>query len=464
MLNFQFVVSTIAFTFLTFVSPAQSAIETGATPPTSDETLIYVMRDWRFAGGGGSFWIAVNDQTVDRLSNGRYAVVRAKAGRITLNLAIAGMVVAPVALDDRPGETVYLKWRVGDLKIREVSETEGREFLKKAKRSKGIEKPLPNNEEIDALANLSRMGFDLTRPASQKIEPDSKHGVITLFRREDGRNVELGIWSDQGFVSTLKIKQGTRLRAPTGDHYFLAGNKGASILKAEIQASKEYFVWLDFGEGFGGVRLTPVSLKQVKQLKKWLKPVDWVELDTGMITSRIRERGKMVNEFVQNEAKNSGSKRSNLQFLGPDHAFDEKMLMENEISTLITEKYNNQIARLERSTSSSSQNSNGIDVSGEYVSEFIGDKHKVFGRSRVLVNLTQEGSSFSGTLTSDRMRGEVWGKLEGRTLKFKWFTDAGWDGVGKWKMGDDNSILLGSWQTNGARVFEGKWNINRSSE
>ena len=372
MLNSHFVVSIIAFTLLAFASPAQSAIETGATPPAADETLIYVMRVSRFVGGGGSFWIAVNNQTVDRLSNGRYAVIRAKAGRITLNLAIAGMVVAPIALDDRPGETIYLKYRVGDLNFIEVSWVEGREFVKDAKRSKGIEAPLPNNEEIDALANLSRMGFDLMRPVSQKFEPDSEHGVITFFRREDGRDVELGIWSDQGFVSTLRVKEGTRLRVPVGDHYFLAGNKGASILETDIQAGKEYFAWLDFGEGFGGVRLTPISLKEVKQLKNWLQPVEWVELDPDTITSRIRERGKIVEAFVHNEVKNPGSKRSNLQFLGPDHGLDGKILEENEISKLITGKYNQQIARLERSLSSSSQNSNEIDISGKYKSKISG--------------------------------------------------------------------------------------------
>ena len=454
MVKYRTIVLLICFSLLCFISPVRSTIETGVTPPSADETLIYVMREWRFVGGGGSNWVAVNNQTVDRLANGKYAVVRAKAGRITLNLAIAGIVVAPIALDDRPGETVYLKWRVGDLTFREVSETEGREFLKKAKRTKGIEAPLPNNEEIDVLANLSRMGFDLTRPTLQKIEPDSEHGVITFFRREDGRNVELGIWSDQGFVSTLRIKEGIRLQVPAGDHYFLSANKGASILKAEIQAGKEYFAWLDFGEGFGGVRLTPIPMQDVNKLKTWLKDISWVELDPDTITPRIRERGEVVNAFMQTEIKNPGSKKSNIQTLGRGHAFDGKALKKNDIGKLITAKYDQQIARLERSLSSTSQNSNEIDISGRYKSKISGCKWCVpRNHLKVVMTIKQEGYKVTGFFGDS---GEIEGYVTGNSVYFDWYSS--WSkGRGEWKISPDGSELTGILKSNQDET--GKWTL-----
>ena len=51
-----------------------------------------------------------------------------------------------------------------------------------------IEEVLPNNERIQALLNISRLGFDLTRPAIAEVVPDDKHAVITIFRRDDGED------------------------------------------------------------------------------------------------------------------------------------------------------------------------------------------------------------------------------------------------------------------------------------
>lgn len=448
------VVQLIILLLLVFSSPAHSAIETGAAPPADDETLIYVMRVGRFVGGGGTMWVAVNNQTVDRLKNKGYAVIRAKAGRITLNLANAGIVFSSIALDDRPGETVYLKWRLGDPEIREVSWVEGQEFVQNAKRTKGIEAPLPNNEEIDVLANLSRMGFDLSRPASQLVEPDSEHGVITIFRREDGRDLELGVWSDQGFVSTLKIKEGVRLRVLAGDHYFLSGNKGASILKAEVQAGKEYFAWLDYGEGFGGVRLTPVPLNATEQLKIWLKPVSWVELDSNAITSRIRERGDVVKGFMDAEIKNPGSGKSNLQILGLDHAFDGKAFKNNDIGKLITAKYNQQIARLERAQSPSSQKSGEIDISGRYESKISGCKRCVpRTHLKAVMTIKQEGPNVTGFFGDS---GEIEGYVTGNSVYFSWYSS--WaNGHGEWEIslgGDELTGILKSDQDE-----TGKWTL-----
>jgi len=76
------------------------AQEAGIAPPADDETLIYVIREGRFAGSMNKMWVAVNDKTVGRVENDAYAVVRAKAGRITLNLATAGIVAGAFAVDD----------------------------------------------------------------------------------------------------------------------------------------------------------------------------------------------------------------------------------------------------------------------------------------------------------------------------------------------------------------------------
>ena len=60
-------------------------------PPADDETLIYVIREGRMLGAAVGQWIAINDQVVARLRSNRHAVIRAKAGLITLNLSNSGV-------------------------------------------------------------------------------------------------------------------------------------------------------------------------------------------------------------------------------------------------------------------------------------------------------------------------------------------------------------------------------------
>lgn len=138
--------------------------EEAIAPPAPDETLIYVIREGRFAGSAAGVWVAVNDQTLARVKSDTHAVVRVKAGVLTLNLALGGNVLAAAALDDRPGGTVYLKWRIGDTQFTELAAAEGKKFLRKTKPMEALDAPLPNNERVAALMNLSWLGVKLMRP------------------------------------------------------------------------------------------------------------------------------------------------------------------------------------------------------------------------------------------------------------------------------------------------------------
>ena len=125
--------------------------------PAADETLIYVIRLKRRTAGLLGDWIAINDQTVARVKHKKHAVIRTKAGAITLSLAMQGFVDGAIALDDRPGETVYLRFRVGDWLLTEVDAAEATNLLKKSKLMDPIEEVLPNKERVAALLNISRI-------------------------------------------------------------------------------------------------------------------------------------------------------------------------------------------------------------------------------------------------------------------------------------------------------------------
>ena len=301
-----------------FLGASQARGEPEAiAPPAADETLIYVIREARFSGGGVKVWIAVNDQTVARVENGDYAVVRAKAGVITLNLAAQGIVLAAAALDDRPGKSVYLKWRVGDQGLTELTEEEAQKLLRDGKLMEALDAPLPNNEQMAALINLSRMGLNLMRPATRKLAPDGENAVITVFRSREAEKVDLGVWSENGFVGTLGSEQAIEIKVPAGDHWFLAGNLGTSLLRADIEAGKRYYVWLDFGKMIGRVRLTPITREQSRELEAWLSGATWVEIDPATMTDQVRRREETVASFIRSKSGNADAGQ-----LGAAHAYE----------------------------------------------------------------------------------------------------------------------------------------------
>lgn len=304
------------------LSPATSHADAVAVaPPADDETLIYVIREGRMLGAAGGHWIAINDKTVARLRNDKHAVIRAKAGLITLNLASAGVPVFPAAIDDRPGETVYLKWRLGDKELTELDEAAAAKFLRKTKPMDPIEAPSPNAEEIPVLINLSRLGFDLMQPATEALTPDDEHGVITMFRRKEADKIDLGVWSEHGFVGTLGANEAVSIAVPPGTHFFLAGNVGTSLLKAEVEAGKRYYAWLDYGKMVGRVRLTPVALSESKDLQKWLKKTKQVEMSPQAVTNRIRDREEIVTDFLRLAIERANSGTADFTLLDNDDAY-----------------------------------------------------------------------------------------------------------------------------------------------
>lgn len=263
--------------------------------PAADETLIYVLREGRFTGSGAKLWIAVNDQTLARVKNKRYAVVRVPAGRVTLNLATQGLVLGSIAIDDRAGETVYLKYRVGDRRVREVDAEEGAEFLRKAKATNPIDAPRPNNERIHALINIGTLR-DAMVAAADRVVPDEEHAVITFYRKPDKYEMDLGLWSTTGFVGMLQANEGMDVRLKPGNHSFLAGYVGKTLMRAHLEAGKQYLAELVLGKML--LRVKIVARNEAK-VAKVLKKLDWVRVEPNAITPRFVERGEILGEYVQ---------------------------------------------------------------------------------------------------------------------------------------------------------------------
>ena len=297
-----------------------AAQEAGIAPPEDDETLIYVIREGRFAGSMNKMWVAVNDKTVARVENDAYAIVRAKAGRITLNLATAGIVAGAVAVDDRPGETVYLKWRLGDVHMTELQGEEALPLIASLKVTPPIDELRPNNEQVQANFALDILGLNLTHPATAAVEPDDEHAVITVFRRDKKDRLKVALWGADGYIAALEVNQGVRVKVPTGENPLFAGLIPAAFVQANVEAGKNYYVSIDIG--VVKYKVEPVPSKDKKKLDKWLKKVTFVAaLDSERRTERVREREQIVTEFLNSAAEREMAAGNQLKLIGPEHAF-----------------------------------------------------------------------------------------------------------------------------------------------
>ncbi len=292
-------------------------------PPAADETLIYVVR--KFSGYG--IWIAVNDQTVSPLKkNKRHTVVRAKAGLITLNAAVGGGVIGAIAIDDRPGETVYVRVNGSGFSpvfgVEELSPDDGAELVRRTKPEDSIQ-PLANNEYHDVLLNPGEMGFNLMQLVGDAMEPDANSAVITFFRRDEKKSVEkdLGIWGSDGFIGDLSNEEALSVRVAPGEHFFLTARGNTSVLRTRVEAGKQYYVWQDISVWTGGVKLVPIEGSQEGELQRWLSATTLLELNESALTPRVRERNDIVMPYVNQAIEKAKSGEIGVADLAAAHAF-----------------------------------------------------------------------------------------------------------------------------------------------
>ena len=296
------------------------AQDAGIAPPAADETLIYVIREGRFAGSMNKMWVAVNEQTVARVENDAYAVVRAKAGRITLNLATTGIVAGAIAVDDRPGETVYLNWRLGDVHMAELQAEEAHQLLANLNQTAPIDEVRPNNEQVQANFALDVIGLDLTHPATDILEPDDEHAVITVFRRDKKDRFKVALWGADRYIAGLDVKQGVRIKVPAGEHYLFGGLMPDSVLRANVEAGKNYYAEVDIG--LVKLKLKPIKSKDKKKLDKWLKKIQFVAAaGDDLRTERVREREAIVTAFMNSALRDNPEAAKKHQLMDSAHAF-----------------------------------------------------------------------------------------------------------------------------------------------
>ena len=106
-----------------------------------------------------------------------------------------------------------------------------------------------------------------------------------------------------------------------GDHFFLSGNVGTTLLRAQVEAGKRYYALLDIGSMILRVRLTPVTRLESDKLDGWLNDVELVEVNPDTVTPGVREREDMVAEFLQSAGGRARIGEADFTLLSSEHAY-----------------------------------------------------------------------------------------------------------------------------------------------
>jgi hypothetical protein len=245
------------------------------SPPNKDETLIYVIRGSAPTGGWRLVDVGVNQKVKAQLGDSTHTFFKVKSGINTIGLIQSGRAFTYLALDNRPGETVflYLDYEVGTL-------TEARDQLGKTMvQETTFTEKLSQEKVTEAMAGV------LLNPGWLKLDY-MMEGINTQNGRVDNTSIIsivrpgiefkqaiLDFWSDnKGLLGFLGGESYLQIRVKPGTHKIYTYLNQLSVVSIDVQPNNHYVLKVDFQRGFGKTKtkLTPVNaVEDINKVKNW---------------------------------------------------------------------------------------------------------------------------------------------------------------------------------------------------
>lgn len=291
--------------------------------PGPDETLIYVIRKKAMAGAMMSAAVGCNGQLVATLKSGTYCAIRNMAGPITINI-IAGPTDIPLnqlSVDNRGGETVYLLLEFSSGNFYEISESEAAAFLNKYKKRPNLPAPKPDPVYETEVINPGVRDDGLMKNADSFLEPDADHAVITFLREPNELTaIPTGVWQDDVFVGSLRGLDLMQIKVTPGKYRFFGRHEHWSVLDAEVEAGKNYYVRVTLTRGWKRphVRLLPVKSDVAQhQIDTWMSSYENLVWDEANTTDELMERLQAAFPLIEKAKANVENGTQETRVLAP---------------------------------------------------------------------------------------------------------------------------------------------------
>ena len=278
------------------------------------DTQIYVFRTKSMMGAIRSVSVGVNDRLVAKLESSSYCMFKEKAGPITVNISQLKGIGSSIAVDQRPGELVFLSYDYKRGTFNEIDRSRGLDLMKKYKEVPNLTIPIPNPAYVVGLMNPGITDHSLMKTSGVLLQPDADHAVITFVGDyEKFKTLPVGIWTEDKFLGSLNGNSLFQTKVLPGKHMFFGKYEHWSVLEAEVEAGKNYYVQVTISRGWRmpHVRIIPVK-KDIEQsvIDNWMSFSEWLVFDEQNLKISIKERMEAAVPFIE---KAIGTVQENLQ-------------------------------------------------------------------------------------------------------------------------------------------------------
>lgn len=256
--------------------------------PSESQTFAYIIRGWAFAGGGSGVWVAANDKVEAVLENGTHTLVKLDAGINSINLVHHRLGYGYQQLDYLPGKTIYYSYSFGG-EIKQVDRELGISMIMKTKPAEEVGLVKNNDGWGNLLLSPDLLGYSTMMNSKELNEPDSNHAVINFVMPKGLPNeVPFGIWSQNGYEGSLKGGDYFQISVKPGKHTFISKFAHYSIVEADVEAGKEYFIKLHFGLGWDKAhfKMSPLDIRDDTTINNWKTSLTFKKLDESEIKKR----------------------------------------------------------------------------------------------------------------------------------------------------------------------------------
>jgi hypothetical protein len=271
----------------------------------TDEMTVYFIRDSVSYGSLRRIWATCNENAIASISSGGHCVFTVKTGPNIINVVQERTPAGFYLLTYRPGEKIYLLYDYVKGIITPVEEYIGEVLVKGTKYEPLLENTRPSDAYEYSIFNPGVFKIENMKIAKETLSPDSENAVITFIRPDTlAGSIPFGIWSEDGYLGTLIKQTYFQVKVKPGKHFFMAKSTRFSVLEAEVEAGKNYYIKLDVKGGWtmANAKLLPIKLETDETLQAWLKKSVLITYDQNNEASAelelIIDKAKVVIEEV----------------------------------------------------------------------------------------------------------------------------------------------------------------------
>ena len=273
--------------------------------PGENETVVYVIRQSTMLGAARGLYVGVNDKLLYNIGSGENCCFILKKGINTINLEQT-VPFGYYRLDNRSEKFIFLYYEMTSGKFTELGEDLGKTVVMKTQHVHSIY-PKKNIGYETAMVNPDFVGLDLMQPARQPIEPDDRRAVVTFIRPQTLiKQVGFGIWGPDGYLGSLKGQTYFQVKLSPGRYEFVGKSEHYSVVEAELESDKNYYVQVAAGMGWSQahLKLLPVT-EETKddELHQWIQTSTAMTLNAmaneDVIKSRLAKAKPLIENAVQ---------------------------------------------------------------------------------------------------------------------------------------------------------------------